>query len=247
MEINPFLTASIPYLTAFIAGLFGGVHCVGMCGGVTGAMVFGVPEEKRQKTSSLFAYIVNYNLGRIVTYTLLGAVIGAVGAKGGDVISAYGGWIWLRVLAGILMIIMGMYLAGWWMGLSHVERLGSHLVWERMQNIRKRVFPVKSPGKAVLFGLVWGLLPCGLIYTMLIWSLASGGMLQGAAFLFSFGLGTLPVLLMVGMATGNAGKLLQSGQFRLTAGIIVMLFGGWTIASSLLGQINTGLGCLPPS
>ncbi|TNF98011.1 MAG: sulfite exporter TauE/SafE family protein [Gammaproteobacteria bacterium] len=246
MEISPFLTATIPYLSAFLAGLFGGVHCVGMCGGVSGAMVYGIPTEKRQSTSSLFPFVLNYNLGRILTYTLLGAIIGTIGAQGGNVISAYGGWVWLRVLAGVLMIVMGLYLAGWWMGLNYIERLGSRLVWEKLQNIRKRVLPVNSPGHAILFGLVWGLLPCGLIYTMLIWSLASGGWLQGAGFLFSFGMGTLPVLFMVGLAAGKTGHFLQSTRIRQTAGLIVMVFGGWTVASSLFGHINIGLGCIPP-
>lgn len=245
-EISPFLTVSIPYLTAFLAGLFGGVHCVGMCGGVTGAMIFSIPAETRQK-SSIWPFLLNYNLGRIITYTILGVLIGLLGQQAGDLIDEYNGWLWLRVFAGVLMVVMGLYLAGWWFGLVKLESLGGQLIWKRLQPVTSKLLPVTSPLKAFPFGLVWGLLPCGLIYTMLVWSLASGGWLQGGAFLFSFGLGTLPTMLTAGWVVNRYGKGGNVEKWRKLAGIAVVLFGLWTIGSSILGRINVGLGCLPPA
>ena len=244
LETSPFLTASIPYLTAFLAGLFGGVHCIGMCGGMTGAMVYGIPAEKREG-SHLWPFLLSYNLGRITTYTLLGILLGLIGAQSIELVEQYNGWMWMRIVAGSLMIVMGLYLAGWWMGLTRIEQLGGTLIWQRVQPYTKKVFPVETPGRALVFGLVWGLLPCGLIYTMLIWSLAAGGWMQGGAFLLSFGLGTLPTLLTAGWVAGSAGQIKLQKHWRSLAGLVVIVFGLWTIVSSVLAQINVGLGCLP--
>ena len=244
LEASPFLTVSIPYLTAFLAGLFGGVHCIGMCGGLTGAMVYGIPQPKREG-HRLWPYLLSFNLGRITTYTLLGLLLGLLGAQAGQLIEQYNGWMWMRILAGALMIVMGLYLAGWWMGLVRVEQLGSHLVWQRVQPLTKKLFPIETHGRAWMFGMAWGLLPCGLIYTMLVWSLAAGGWWQGAVFLLCFGAGTLPTLLTAGWIANRAGATNLLQGWRKPAGALVMVFGLWTIVSSVLGQINVGLGCLP--
>jgi len=244
LESSPFITVSIPYLTAFLAGLFGGVHCIGMCGGLTGAMVYGIPEDKRQG-HGVWPFLLSYNFGRITTYTLLGILLGLLGSQAGDLIEQYNGWMWMRIFAGSLMVVMGLYLAGWWMGLVQLEKLGGKLIWQRVQPISKKIFPVETPGRALVFGLVWGLLPCGLIYTMLVWSLAAGGWWQGGAFLLSFGLGTLPTLFTAGWIANRAGQMTVQKNWRRLAGLLVIGFGMWTIGSTLLGHINVGLGCLP--
>ena len=155
--------------------------------------------------------------------------------------------MWMRILAGSLMIIMGMYLAGWWMGLVHVEKLGGRLIWQHLQPLASKLFPVQTFSGAYSFGLVWGLLPCGLVYTMLIWSLAAGGWWQGGLFLFCFGMGTLPTLLTAGWVSHKADRSVIKDSWRKIAGMLVMFFGLWTVTSSILGRINVGLGCLPPA
>jgi hypothetical protein len=143
------------------------------------------------------------------------------------------------------MVVMGLYLAGWWMGLVQLEKLGGQLIWQRVQPVTQKLFPVETLSRAWMFGMAWGLLPCGLIYTMLVWSLAAGGWWQGAAFLLCFGAGTLPTLLTAGWVANKAGTTNKLQSWRKPAGILVIIFGLWTIVSSLLGQINVGLGCLP--
>ena len=242
MEISPFITAWIPYWTAFLAGLFGGVHCVGMCGGVAGMLSFGAPKTARANARGLLPYLLAYNLGRIGTYVLLGGLMGYLGALGGDAAAQYGAWRALRILAGVLMMAMGLYLAGWWMGLTRIERLGGRL-WALLAPVRRRVFPVRGIRGAVGLGLVWGFLPCGLVYTLLIWALAAGGIVEGAMFLFSFGLGTLPVLLLMGLGAGALVKRLQG--WRGAAGLLVMGFGVWTLYSAFVHTPQAGLGCIP--
>lgn len=245
-DINPFISVQIPYLTAFLAGVFGGVHCLGMCGGVSSVLVFGLAPEKRDSSAGLAPYLVAYNIGRISTYTLLGGVVGWLGMQGGEVIADYQGWRMLRVLAGLLMVAMGLYLGGWWFGLLKIERMGG-TIWRWIEPLRKGLLPVQSVPQAYLFGLVWGLLPCGLIYTLLIWSLASGGAAEGAGFLLAFGLGTLPLMLAVGFGAKGVAEKLQSGRWRSLAGALVIAFGLWTLIGALAHSTNVGLGCLPPS
>lgn len=241
-DLSPLLTAPIPYLTAFLAGLFGGVHCAGMCGGVVGALVYGVAQTQRHH---VWRYLIHYNLGRITTYTALGVVAGSLGSQAADFAAQYHGWLVLRVLAGALMMVMGLYLAGWWLGLTKLERLGGHVIWRHMQPLSRRLLPIKSPAHAYPFGLLWGLLPCGLVYTMLIWSLAAGGWWQGAALFLAFGLGTLPTLLAMGYLAHRYGPGYGRANpfgpsWRKTAGAIVIVFGAWTIFASLAGHAHAG-------
>jgi len=245
MDLSPFVTSSAPYLTAFLAGLLGGVHCVGMCGGITGALVFGLPEHTRSRWTRLLPYLAAYNLGRILTYTLAGAVVGYLGYVAGDLLTEYRGWFVLRIVAAAFMIAMGLYLGGWWFGLNRVERAGGRL-WERLRPLGSRLLPVRSPTTAFGLGLLWGWLPCGLVYSILAFAFAAGGWREGGLFLLSFGLGTLPTLLAMGAASAALGRALQHRAVRRAAGALVIVFGVWTLAATLIMQPNVGLGCALP-
>jgi sulfite exporter TauE/SafE len=143
------------------------------------------------------------------------------------------------------MIAMGLYIGGWWHGLLRIEQLGGSL-WKHLQPLGQRLLPVKRLDQALLLGMVWGWLPCGLVYTMLIWTLASGGWKEGALFMLSFGAGTLPTLLAMGAASVWLAKTLQKPGWRQFAGAMVVLFGAWTLLSTVLVQANVGLGCAVP-
>jgi sulfite exporter TauE/SafE len=208
---------------AFIVGLLGGVHCLGMCGGIVGALTLGLP---RQDAASprFWGLQLAYNLGRIVSYMVAGMVAGGLGlllARAGPLQATQQ---LLSVIAGLFMIMMGLYLGGWWMGLARVERAGS-VVWKRIEPLGRKLLPVRSPVQAFFLGMVWGWLPCGLVYSALIWSLSAGGVLQGALLMGAFGLGTLPNLLLMGAAAGWLGGFLRKPLARKIAGGLVMVFG----------------------
>jgi hypothetical protein len=245
MDLSPFVTSSTPYLTAFLTGLLGGVHCVGMCGGITGALVFGLPDETRSHWTRLAPFLAAYNLGRILTYTFAGAVVGYLGYVAGDLLTEYRGWFVLRIVAAAFMIAMGLYLGGWWFGLNRLERAGGQF-WERIRPLGRGLLPVRHPGAALGLGLLWGWLPCGLVYSVLALAFAAGGWKEGALFLLSFGLGTLPTLLTMGAASAALGRVLQRQAVRRAAGALVIVFGAWTLTATLIVQPNVGLGCALP-
>jgi sulfite exporter TauE/SafE len=223
-------TADALFLTtAWLTGLLGSTHCVGMCGGISAALTFALPAESRQG-ARLFGYQLAYNSGRLLTYTLLGA---AVGMLAHGILAGWGHNPWPRVFAGLFMVVLGLYLAGWWNGLQRLERLGSGL-WRHLEPLRRHILPVDHPLKAVLAGAVWGFLPCGLVYSALALALARADTVMSGAAMLAFGLGTLPALLVTGTLAGRVRQLLQRRQTRGLAGGLVICFGLWTAAFPFL-------------
>ncbi|MCW8944314.1 MAG: sulfite exporter TauE/SafE family protein [Sedimenticola sp.] len=221
----------IPYFSAFIVGLLGGVHCIGMCGGIVGALTFGLPENKRQSFGSLLPFQLSYNLGRLISYVIAGAIMGGLGMLLAELMPIQIAQRSLLVLAGIFMVLLGLYLSGWWMVLNRVERAGG-LLWRKIEPYGRKLMPVQTPWQALGIGMVWGWVPCGLVYTMLINAVSSGGAMEGAGLMFAFALGTLPNLLAMGLLAGAAARLARSNLARKIAGITVILFGIYTLWSA---------------
>jgi len=209
---------SVDLLSAFVVGLLGGVHCVGMCGGIVGALSFGLPAERN------LPILLAYNVGRISSYTLAGALMGALGFYFSGLLPVQTAQKALLSLAGLFLILMGLYLAGWWNVLSRVERAGGAL-WRRIEPLGRGLLPVRSVRHGLLLGLLWGWLPCGLVYSALVWTVSSGGALDGALLMLAFGLGTLPNLLLMGVAAAQLNRWVKRPAVRAVAGTLVMVFG----------------------
>lgn len=224
------------YLAAFLIGLTGGVHCFGMCGGIVGALTLGLPPAPEHPLLARLPYLLAYNLGRIASYATAGALAGGVGAWAANLVSVHHAQLALQVVAGLFMILLGLYLAGWWPVLGHLERAGS-VLWRRIEPLGRKFFPVRTPARALGIGLVWGWLPCGLVYSVLVWAVGAGGALEGALLLLSFGLGTLPALLAMGTAAAALAGFVRRPVVRTVAGTLVVLFGLYEIglAARMLG------------
>ncbi len=225
------MSPELGYAAAFTVGLLGGVHCVGMCGGIVGALSFGLPQDQRSGWGAL-PFQLAYNLGRIASYTLAGALVGGLGVLLAGLLPVALAQRVLLGLAGVFMVLLGLYLGGWWAGLMRVEQAGGGL-WRRVEPLGRRLLPVRRPGQALLLGAVWGWLPCGLVYSVLIWALSAGGAAQGAGLLLAFGLGTLPNLLLMGAAAGWLAARVRRPAVRQAAGALVLLFGLYTLAQAL--------------
>ncbi|MBI3545275.1 MAG: sulfite exporter TauE/SafE family protein [Gammaproteobacteria bacterium] len=218
-------------VSAFLVGLLGSIHCLGMCGGIVGALTLGLHENIRRSPIRLFPYLLFYNLGRITSYAIAGALLGFIGAQVLNVAAPQQAQLMARLLTGAFMIALGLYLAGWWPGLAALEKLGGHF-WRRLEPVGRRFLPVNHPLKALALGLVWGWLPCGMVYATLVWSLASGSAARGAELMFAFGLGTLPMLFAMGATARWLGQAARSPWVRRGAGVLILLFGVYTLVAS---------------
>ena len=219
-------------VSAFVIGVFGGVHCFGMCGGIVGALSFGLPESARSRPRAAMPSLLAYNVGRIASYTVAGALGGGIGAVATNLMAVHQARLVLQLLAGAFLLALGLYLAGWWRGLARVEQAGG-VLWRRLEPLGRRFLPVRSPSAAFGLGLVWGWLPCGLVYSVLIWSVSAGSAARGAALMLSFGLGTLPLLLAMGFSAAALSTWLRKSWVRALAGALVAAYGLYLIVAAI--------------
>ena len=208
---------------AFLVGLLGGVHCIGMCGGIVGALSGSLAAPLRQSRWRFLSALLAYNGGRIASYTVAGLLLGFLGQQV-SALQVFGDFPVGRVVSAVFMILFGFYLAGWWHALRLLEQVGAR-VWKRIEPYGRRFVPVQGPAPAFMLGLVWGWLPCGMVYAVLALALASSDLLYGGLIMLVFGLGTLPLMLAMGFALGRLAQVLQSRIIRNLAGVTVMLFG----------------------
>lgn len=204
-----------------LIGLFSTLHCLGMCGGIMGALTFSLPAEVRQEKGRLWQFLFAYNLGRITSYALAGALIGSLGGSLFTLISPRSGYLVLQWTAALLMAGVGLYLAGWFPRFARIERLGEPL-WRRLEPVGRKLLPVRHPGQALLYGMVWGWLPCGLVYTALLLTVTSGDALSGALYMTAFGIGTLPAMTGAGILARQMMHLARRPAVRRVAGSVVI-------------------------
>ena len=206
------------FLALFLVGLLGGTHCVGMCGGIVGALSMGAPPR--------LSLHLAYNLGRIFSYAVAGTLVGALG---GGVLSMSGQLplrLALYLLANLMLIALGLYLMGVTRALSFTERIGQHL-WRHLQPFSRRFLPARTLAQAFPLGLLWGWLPCGLVYSALATALTAGSAGKGGLLMLAFGLGTLPNLLLAGFLLARLQGFVRQRPVRLIAGLLVAGFGVW--------------------
>lgn len=218
-------------------GLLGGVHCVGMCGGIVSA--FSVASRKRPFPVAVtngagvaarpavlddVSRVVAYNAGRISSYAIAGAIAGGI-AQGVQTLTFISslqiGGYWL---ANLMLVALGLYLMDAWRGLAHLEAAGQR-VWRHVQPLVKHLLPVDSAAKAFALGGLWGWVPCGMVYSVLLTAMLSGSALSGATTMLAFGAGTLPVLLTMGMLGTRLQEWTRKRSVRVASGLIVLAFG----------------------
>jgi len=208
---------------AFLTGLLGGTHCVGMCGGIVAAMSF------QGNVRQPFVFHLGYSVGRMASYATLGALVGLIGSAAFLSDSLYPLQRGLYVLAQVVLILLGLYLAGLNQSIRLLEHAGS-AVWRRVQPLLGRVMPVRNLAQAVAAGALWGWLPCGLVYSVLVMALSAGSAPQGAGLLLAFGLGTLPNLLLMGWAAESLRGFARQLWVKRIAGLLVAAMGVWGLA-----------------
>lgn len=195
-----------------------------MCGGMAGALQMMMPQSPARR-----AWLqLMLGLGRVSSYALTGALFGGIGAA---VIGSSGLLPqWLQLFAGLMLLAMALYISRLWFGLLMLERAGQRL-WRLVQPVSRRLLPLDSSPKAFAYGLCWGYLPCGLVYSALSWSLGSGSAVNGALWMALFGLGTLPAVMLAGQA---ADRLRQLQQQRWIRYMLAALLGTYALQTIYL-------------
>ena len=214
-------------LAAFAVGVLGGVHCLGMCGGIVGAISLSHAGSRAPVWPRLLAY----NLGRMSSYVAAGALAGLLGALLLGALPQ--GQRVLELLAAVFLVLLGLYLGGWWPVLARLERLGGR-AWRWIEPLGRRFIPVRRTGQAFAVGMVWGWLPCGLVYSVLVWALSAGGAANGALLMAAFALGTLPNLMLMGLFANRLARFVRNEQVRRGAGALLIAYGAWRLAGTLL-------------
>ena len=215
----------------FAVGFFGSVHCFAMCGGIAGALTQAIPPERRGRSRVVLMHVC-FSVGRVGSYALAGGIAGSVGLVLGKLLGSAGPIVF-RCAAGLLMVALGLHVAGWWLGLRRLEEQGARL-WGRLAPVLARLRPAESLPRALGLGALWGWLPCGLVYGALASAMSRGDGPSGALSMLAFGLGTMPALVATGTLARELPRLVRAPQTRRTAGILILLFGLWTLGTALL-------------
>lgn len=219
--------SAVNLLPVFLVGLAGSVHCVGMCGGIVSAFTAAprrpFPVAVAVATAPVAGSLVRvsaYNAGRIASYAAAGALAGGSARLMAD---AAGVQLALYWLANLMLAVLGLYLMDAWRGLIALEPAGQAL-WRLVNPLGRRLLPVDSPLKLLALGAVWGWLPCGMVYSVLVTAMLSGSALSGAAVMAAFGAGTLPMLLAVGLVGEQSRVVSQRRAVRRASGALVLGF-----------------------
>ncbi|MBL4899218.1 MAG: sulfite exporter TauE/SafE family protein [Colwellia sp.] len=227
---------SLDFFSAFIIGLLGSGHCIAMCGGITTMLTSAIPNNRfnshqqihvnnknsQKIPTSKFTLVFCYNLGRIASYSFIGAIVGFTGSIAAKNIGLP--LASLRMISAVFVILLGLYLGQWLMWLNRIEAIGKKL-WQHISPLASRAIPVNTPLKAISLGAIWGWLPCGLVYSTLTWALASSNIIDGASIMFFFGLGTLPALLTLSIGFVSIKNILINPVLRKMMASILISFG----------------------
>ena len=220
----------------FVAGLIGSTHCLGMCGGLSGlfAMHASTAGINRQLPMALV-----YNAGRLLSYTGLGLIVAMLGEQLVDLVPELAGPV--RLTAGLIMILVGLQIAFQWRFLGLIENAGARL-WKHISPLAGGLLPVVSLPRALGLGLLWGLLPCGLVYSVLLIAATSGEAAYGAATMLAFGAGTTPAMLATGLGAARLSQWTQQRRTRLGLGLLVVLIGAITLSMPVMHFLPSGGG-----
>jgi sulfite exporter TauE/SafE/copper chaperone CopZ len=210
----PAVNQSMGYGILFVVGLFTSLHCVAMCGGINLSQCISKTGEANQNKFSGFLPSFLYNSGRVVSYTVIGGFIGAAGSL---FHFSNIGKSAVVFIAGILMIVMGLNMAGLFPFLSKLNIRMPRFFGNKIMENRSRYGPF-------LVGLLSGLMPCGPLQTMQLYALGTGSFFSGALSMFFFSLGTVPLQFGLGAASSILSKKFTNSMFK-ASGVLVIVLG----------------------
>ena len=226
------MTESLPLLgAAFVTGLLGSAHCFGMCGGISGLFAVNASAASLRRDLPM---AITYNVGRVLSYIVLGAAVALLGQSLVDAIPRL--TVPVRLLSGLLIVLVGLQVAFNWRALAPIEKAGAGL-WRRIAPAAQGLLPVTSAPKALGLGLLWGWLPCGLVYSVLLLAATTANAATGGLVMLAFGLGTMPAMIATGLSASKLSATMS--RHRLGAGLLIILIGLATLAMPVMNLAAT--------
>ena len=227
------------YGMLFVIGLITSVHCIAMCGGINLSQTLQKKDPDTEEISkTMFRNTLSYNVGRVVSYTVIGGVLGAIGGLAGIGDSLQTSTVFqgmLKLLAGIIMVVMGVNMLGIFPGLRKIK---IRMPFLKGSSLRKKRMPF-------LVGLCNGFMPCGPLQSMQIVALASGNVLTGAFSMFCFSLGTVPLMLGFGSVFSVLGKKFTRQILKIGAILVVVMGLAMMNQGSTLSGFGSSTGTQP--
>lgn len=211
------MTASL-FLTAFFMGLAGSGHCIAMCGGIASSLQFAIEDKSKAQQ-----YALLYNIGRLLSYSLCGALVGGISSIFAQQSNDFS--LFLSFLSAIFMVLVGLYIMRLAASLNWLERFGKYAIWQHIFKLNKYLLPLNSKKKALAYGALWGWLPCGLVYSALTWAITTQSATSGSLFMASFAMGTLPAMIGLGFAAQTLKSWLNNSIIRIILGNILVFYG----------------------
>jgi uncharacterized protein len=215
------------FLSAMAIGFLGGGHCLGMCGGIVSAVSLTIPRNQ-----SVTLLNLGYNFGRILSYIIAGFLAGSIGLLLINTAGGKGLQLGLDLIAALFIIALGLYLSGILNVLKFTENLGAKL-WQFIEPVARKFYPFQTLPKAIIAGILWGYIPCGMVYGMLAWAVTSADPATGAWYMLGFGIGTLPNLLAIGIFANKVRPILNNSKIKLVAGLAIVAYGVYRLVLNL--------------
>jgi uncharacterized protein len=213
---------STSYIVALVMGLFSALHCVSMCGSIIGSLTLSLRQEIRENKSLLVPFVFCYNFGRITSYALAGYFAGLLHNVLMLPLGEGQGHRILQIVSAMIMAGAGLHIAGWFPRFAYIEKAGI-VIWHRIEPYGRRLVPVKNLPQAYIFGMIWGWLPCGLVYAALTLAATAGDEMRSTLTMLSFGVGTLPAAVGLGIVTSLMVRLSRMRKFRQVAGVSLIV------------------------
>lgn len=199
-------------IAGFVAGFAGSIHCVAMCGGLVGVICASMQVSPKRA----LIYWCSYHFGRIISYTIAGLLAGGIAGQVTMLFPMDRAHVIGSLIAGLFLIILGGHVARWWSLLNVVEQFGGRL-WQKVVPVFSKMLPPRLLRHAIVGGLLWGWIPCGLVYSALVLAATSTDSITGGLTMAAFGVGTLPMLIAMGVL---ANQLERINKVRWLRGVL---------------------------
>jgi sulfite exporter TauE/SafE len=218
------MTGGLTLGAALMLGFAASGHCVAMCGGISAAL--GVATAKRDDGRGRISLLVAYQVGRMLSYAVAGGLVGGV-------LGFVVGWLDIEAVRTGLRVLSAVALgAAALVAFGALRDPGSRLgklVWPRLAPLGRRLLPVTSLPRALGFGMVWGWMPCGLAYTMMVIAALEQDAVRSAATMLAFGIGTAPAMIAVALGARRAASFAAGDIGRRVAGTVLVASAALTL------------------